>query len=66
MRFNQSFFCIAPEPLERVNVDFTLGKSQEMINDEEYERFVWIRDNIDESHKMAVLDPWKATALVAM
>jgi len=37
-----------------------------MIDDDEYERFVWIRDNIDESHETAALDPWKATALVAL
>lgn len=38
----------------------------QMIDDDEYERFVWIRDNIDESHVTAALNPWKATALVAI
>lgn len=37
-----------------------------MIDDEDHERFVWIKDNIGAEHEIAVLDPWKATALVAI
>jgi len=37
-----------------------------MIDSEDYEAFVWIRDNIDDSHKKAILDPWKATAFTAI
>ena len=37
-----------------------------MIDKEDYEAFIWIRDNVDESHQMAVLDPWKATAFTAL
>jgi len=37
-----------------------------MIDKEDYEAFIWIRDNVDESHQMAVLNPWKATAFTAL
>jgi len=37
-----------------------------MIDSEDYNAFVWIRDNVDESYEMAILDPWKATAFVAV
>jgi hypothetical protein len=32
-----------------------------MINDEEYQTFVWIKDNVGEEYHKAILDPWKAT-----
>ncbi len=32
-----------------------------MIDDKEYEDFVWIRDNVDEGYDKAILDPWKVT-----
>ncbi|MFC1958257.1 hypothetical protein ACFLVQ_01655 [Chloroflexota bacterium] len=32
-----------------------------MIDNEDYEAFVWIKNNIDESYDRAILDPWKAT-----
>ena len=37
-----------------------------MINTGDYEAFVWIRDNVDESYERAILDPWKATAFAAI
>lgn len=37
-----------------------------MIEEEDYETFVWIRDNIDDSHQKAILDPWKATPFTAI
>lgn len=37
-----------------------------MIDEQDYEAFVWIRDNVDESYGKAVLDPWKATAFTAI
>jgi hypothetical protein len=37
-----------------------------MIDETDYEAFVWIRDNVDDSHRVAILDPWKATAFTAI
>jgi len=37
-----------------------------MIDKEDYEAFVWIRDNIDSSYQKAVLDPWKGAAFTAI
>ena len=37
-----------------------------MIDREDYEAFIWIRDNLGEEHKKAILDPWKATAFAAI
>jgi len=37
-----------------------------MIDEEDYQAFVWIKDNIDESYEKAILDPWKATAFTAI
>ena len=37
-----------------------------MINEQDYEAFIWIRDNVEESYGKAILDPWKATAFVAI
>ncbi len=37
-----------------------------MIDTEDYEAFVWIRNNVDENHEKAILDPWKATAFTAI
>ena len=36
-----------------------------MINDRDYEAFVWIKENIGEEYNKAILDPWKATPFVA-
>ncbi len=37
-----------------------------MIDRQDYEAFVWIRDNVDEDYETAILDPWKATAFTAV
>lgn len=37
-----------------------------MIDNEDYQAFVWIRDNLNENYEKAVLDPWKATAFTAI
>ncbi len=37
-----------------------------MIDEEDYQAFVWINDNIDKDYERAILDPWKATAFTAI
>jgi len=37
-----------------------------MIDEQDYEAFVWIKENIGEGHEKAILDPWKATAFTAI
>jgi hypothetical protein len=37
-----------------------------MIDGQDYEVFVWIRDNVAEKYDRAILDPWKATAFTAV
>jgi hypothetical protein len=37
-----------------------------MIDEQDYEAFVWIKENIDDSYGKAILDPWKATAYTAI
>ncbi len=37
-----------------------------MIDERDYETFVWVRNNVDESYEKAILDPWKATAFTAI
>jgi len=37
-----------------------------MIDSEDYQAFVWIRDNVSENYEKAILDPWKATAFTAI
>jgi len=38
----------------------------DMIDDRDYEAFVWIKENIGEEYNKAILDPWKATAFTAI
>jgi len=38
----------------------------EMIDRQDYQAFVWIRDNVNEDYEKAILDPWKATAFTAI
>jgi len=38
----------------------------QFINEEDYQAFVWIRDNLNEQYQKALLDPWKATAFTAI
>jgi len=37
-----------------------------MIDEQDYQAFVWIRGNVDSSYQKAVLDPWKGTAFTAI
>ena len=37
-----------------------------MIDQQDYEAFVWIRDNVGGDYDRAILDPWKATAFTAI
>ncbi|MEE8413211.1 MAG: hypothetical protein V3R96_01535 [Dehalococcoidales bacterium] len=37
-----------------------------MIDEEDYQAFAWIEENIDSSYGRAILDPWKATAFSAI
>ncbi|MFC2007450.1 hypothetical protein ACFLVB_02505 [Chloroflexota bacterium] len=37
-----------------------------MIDKEDYEAFVWIRDNLKDGYEKAILDPWKATPFTAL
>ncbi len=37
-----------------------------MIDHQEYQDFVWMRDNLGGSYRKAILDPWKATAFTAI
>ncbi len=37
-----------------------------MIDDEDYQTFVWIKENVSQEYEKAILDPWKATAFTAV
>ncbi len=37
-----------------------------IIDDEEYEVFVWIKENIGDEYDKAILDPWKGTPFTAI
>ncbi len=37
-----------------------------VIDEEDYQAFVWIAENVDGDYKKAILDPWKATAFAAI
>ena len=37
-----------------------------MIDDADYNDYVWIRDNIGDEYKKAILDPWKGTPFTAI
>ncbi|MBI4181096.1 MAG: hypothetical protein HY528_04120 [Chloroflexi bacterium] len=38
----------------------------QMIDSEDYQAFVWIRNNVSQDYEKAILDPWKATAFTAI
>jgi hypothetical protein len=42
------------------------AKYYHIIDDEDYETFVWIKKNVDDSYSKALLDPWKATPFAAI
>jgi len=37
-----------------------------LIDKQDYEAFVWIKDNVSDEYEKAILDPWKATAFTAV
>jgi len=37
-----------------------------MIDKQDYEAFIWIKDNVSDDYEKAILDPWKATAFTAI
>jgi hypothetical protein len=37
-----------------------------MIDEPDYEAFVWVRENVSDDYEKAILDPWKATAFSAI
>ena len=37
-----------------------------MIDKQDYEAFVWIKDNVNDDYEKAILDPWKATVFAAV
>jgi len=37
-----------------------------MIDEQDYEAFVWIKENLSGDYEKAILDPWKATAFTAI
>ena len=37
-----------------------------MIDEEDYQAFVWIKENVDKDYGKAILEPWKATAFTAI
>lgn len=37
-----------------------------MIDEEDYQAFVWIKDNVDKDYEKAIVDPWKGTAFAAI
>ena len=42
------------------------AKYYHTINEDDYQAFVWIRENIGADYQTAILDPWKATAFTAI
>jgi hypothetical protein len=38
----------------------------QMIDEQDYQAFVWIKENLGEEYNKAILDPWKATAFTAI
>ena len=37
-----------------------------MIDQEDYQAFIWIKDNLSNNYDKAILDPWKATAFTTI
>jgi len=37
-----------------------------MIDEADYQAFVWIQDNVDDRYEKAVLEPWKGAAFAAV
>lgn len=37
-----------------------------MIDEQDYQAFIWIKNNVSQDYHKAILDPWKATAFTAI
>ncbi|KKK96462.1 hypothetical protein LCGC14_2662550, partial [marine sediment metagenome] len=48
--------------LEILNQRYASGE----IDREDYQAFVWIKENVNEDYGKAIVDPWKATAFTAI
>ena len=62
------FFCLV---LIAITLFMSISELQginyyHMIEDEDYQAFIWIKENVSENHEKAILDPWKATAFTAI
>ena len=62
------FLCLA---LVGLTLAMTIPDRQDtlyyrMIDNEDYQAFVWIEDNLDDRYQKAILDPWKGTAFTAI
>lgn len=54
-------FTLATTIPSRYNTPF-----YHMIDEVDYNSFVWIKENVTEDYQKAILDPWKATAFTAI
>jgi len=67
-RYLGQFLCLA---LIGVTLAVTIPARQNtpyyyMIDSEDYQAFIWIKDNLGKEYDKAILDPWKATAFTAI
>ena len=62
------FFCLI---LVGVILAISIPERQEipyyhMIDEEDYQAFVWIKENVGDDYEKAILEPWKAAAFTAI
>ncbi len=62
------FFCLV---LVGITLFISIPDRQEtsyyhMITEEDYQAFVWIKENLGKEYDRVILDPWKATAFTAV
>ena len=68
LRYSGWLFCLV---LVGITLFISIPDHQQtqyyyMIDDEDYQAFVWIKENVSEAYDKAALDPWKATAFTAI